>query len=72
MERLHEIAAFLSDANLDALDSWGEHNENEFKFAVERGPGSVTFRVGWEERATMPTGRELEPPVLQHLSTLIE
>ena len=69
VERLHEIAAFLSDANLDALDSWGGHNENEFKFAVERGPGSVTFRVRWRERATIPTGGELEPPMLQHLGT---
>ena len=72
VERLHDIATFFSDANLDALNSWGGHNENEFKFAVERGPRSVTFRVGWEERATMPTGRELEPPVLQHLGTLVE
>ena len=71
-ERLHDIATFLSDANLDALNGWGGHNENEFKFTVERGPVSVTFRVGWEERATMPTRMELEPPVLQHLGTLLE
>ena len=72
VERLHEMAGFLSNDNLDGLDQWGGHEENELKFTVERGPRGVSFRVNWQEKTTLEVGEGIRPPMHQHLGSLEE
>lgn len=66
-ERLEDIATFLSDTNIDALDRWGGHDENEFKFHVERMERNITFRVRWDEQVTLHISDGLRSPKLRHL-----
>jgi hypothetical protein len=67
VERLIEIAAFVSDAGIDELDRWARHDENEFRFTLERVPQGLAIRVRWDQKVTLDLRADLRPPALKHI-----